>query len=199
MNERKSSTSLSLLTSRRCQFPRQVPGLPVEVLVVVPSERAQDAAHGQDASLVPQLRGRLPALDLDEEALDKVHWDDWEHGGSRGDHGHGGGGGARHWGRLQTTIRDASRWRLPVKIFYIFDRELHSSQSTARALRCRNSGYLHRRDGLLSIGLTWNPLPTFILRNSVPCCFQNIHFDKMTTFYQISIPYASFYTFSRNL
>ena len=116
-----------------------MPGLPVEVLVVVPSERAQDAAHGQDASLVPQLRGRLPALDLDEEALDKVHWDDSEHGGSRGGSGdHGGGGGARHWGRLQTTIRDASRWRLPVKIFHIFVRELHSSQSTARALRCRN-------------------------------------------------------------
>ena len=55
-----------------------MPGLPVEVLVVVPSERAQDAAHGQDASLVPQLRGRLPALDHDEEALGKVQR---EHGG----------------------------------------------------------------------------------------------------------------------
>ena len=109
---------------RRYQLPRQVPGVSVEVLVVFPSERAQDAAHGQDASLVPQLRGRLPALDHDEEALDKVHWDDWEHGGSRGGSGdHGGGGGARYRGRLQTTIRDASRWRQPVKIFYIFVKE----------------------------------------------------------------------------
>ena len=59
-----------LIVATNCQ----VRGLPVEVLVVFPFERAQDVAHGQDASLVPQLRGRLPALDDDEETLGQVHW-----------------------------------------------------------------------------------------------------------------------------
>ena len=46
--------------------------MPVEVLVVLPPERAPDDPHGEDATLVPLLRRRLPPLDHDEEALGAV-------------------------------------------------------------------------------------------------------------------------------
>ena len=50
-------------------------GVPVEVLFVLPPERAPDDPHGEDAPLVPLLRRRLPPLDHDEETLGAVRWE----------------------------------------------------------------------------------------------------------------------------
>ena len=93
----------------------QVRGVPVEVLFVLPPERAPDDPHGEDASLVPLLRGRLPPLDHDEEALRALRR---ELRRARRD-ADSRSGGAWNGGRCKAAIRDTSSLCRSINVFIL--------------------------------------------------------------------------------